>query len=113
MPNSAQSSTQNNLQSDTSGGPVQSKYTAVRLAALLGCAVVMLLFIYSVPAWPQTADEVEKRIASLPPGQRVYERFRFWVTTLQPDQQRDPNLPARYREYLRTRGFSDSDADAQ
>ena len=33
-------------------------------------------------------DEVEKRIASLPPGQRVYERFRFWKT-VPPDQQRD------------------------
>src|SRR5262249_5832235 len=45
--------------------------------------------------------------------QRAYERFRFWQTMLAPDQQRDPSLLTRYREYLKTRGFSDNDADGQ
>ncbi len=71
------------------------------------------LFAISPAAWPQTADDVEKRIASLPPEQRAYERFRFWVTTLPRDQQGGADLPARYREYLKSRGFSESDAKAQ
>src|SRR5262245_55827538 len=73
------------------------------------------LFLYSgtIRSHAQTADEVEKRIASLPPDQRAYERFRFWRTMLQPDQQRDPNLLTRYGEYLKARGLSDSDADGQ
>jgi hypothetical protein len=56
---------------------------------------------------------VEKRLASLPPDQRAYERFRFWSTMLPPDQQRDPNLLTRYREYLKALGFGDGDAEAQ
>ena len=60
----------------------------------------------------QTADEVEKRIASLPPEQRAYERFRFWITMLPPEQ-RDATVPVRYREHLKQLGYSDADADAQ
>ena len=90
-----------------------TKYSAARVAALVWCVVLAPLFIYSVPSLTQTTDEVEKRIASLPPDQRAYERFRYWVTQLSPDQRRDPNLPARYRDYLKTRGFSDGEADAQ
>jgi len=61
----------------------------------------------------QTADEVEKRIANLPPDQRAYERFRFWITSQPPDQQRGNDVEARYRAYLRSRSFSDADAEAQ
>jgi hypothetical protein len=32
---------------------------------------------------------------------------------LPPDQQRDPNVLTRYREYLKARGFGDGDAEAQ
>ena len=84
----------------------------VSVAALLWCVVLVSLFVYSVPIWSQTADDVEKRIASLPSDQRAYERFRFWVTQLPPDQQRDPTL-TRYRAYLKARGFSDGEADSQ
>lgn len=65
------------------------------------------------PAWPQTPAEVEKHIANLPPEQRAYERFRFWLTSLPPDQQKDGRVEARYREYLVAHGFSGADADAQ
>jgi 2-polyprenyl-3-methyl-5-hydroxy-6-metoxy-1,4-benzoquinol methylase len=78
----------------------------------VSCAAsLMLLLICSVPIWSQqTAEDVEKNIAALPIDQRTYERFRHWVNSLSPDQQRDPNLMARYREYLKERGFSDADA---
>jgi 2-polyprenyl-3-methyl-5-hydroxy-6-metoxy-1,4-benzoquinol methylase len=92
---------------------VRTKCRAVRVVTLLWSAVLAPLFIYPVSIWSQTADEVEKRIASLPPDQRAWERFRFWATQLPPDQQRDPNLAKRYREYLKARGFSDDEADAQ
>jgi SAM-dependent methyltransferase len=80
---------------------------AARFAALLLCAALTL------PVWSQTVDEVEKRISSLPPEQRSYERFRFWMTGLTPEQQRDGNMEKRYREYLKTCGFPDSEIDAQ
>jgi SAM-dependent methyltransferase len=75
--------------------------------------LILVLFLFSVPVRSQTPDEVERRIASLPPEQRAYERFRFWHTMLPPDQQNDPNLLTHYRAYLKTRGISDSDADSQ
>lgn len=61
----------------------------------------------------QTADDVEKRIANLPPAERAYERFRFWSTRLPVAQQKDANLFTRYREYLKERGFGEADAEAQ
>jgi SAM-dependent methyltransferase len=93
----------------------QSKYKKVHLAVLLWLVVLAALFLCSAPIWSQagTVDEHEKRIASLPPDQRAYERFRFWNTMLPPDQQRDPKLLTRYREYLKGRGFSDGDTDSQ
>jgi SAM-dependent methyltransferase len=87
------------------------------------CAQLLLLcicvFAYSAPLPSQTVDEVEKRIANLPAEQRTYERFRYWViTTLPSDQQvyaarGDAGLFVRYRDYLKTRGFSEAEADAQ
>lgn len=90
----------------------QPKANRVHVAALLSVAFAFLL-LYSLPVRSQTVDEVEKGIANLPPVQRAYERFRFWRTMLPPGQARDPNLMVHYREYLKSRGFSDSDADAQ
>jgi SAM-dependent methyltransferase len=75
----------------------------VGLGGLLRCA----------PMRAQTPDEVEKSIANLPPDRRAYERFRFWVNSLPPEQQRDGKVDARYRVYLKARGFSDAEADAQ
>jgi 2-polyprenyl-3-methyl-5-hydroxy-6-metoxy-1,4-benzoquinol methylase len=60
--------------------------------------------IFVTLALTQTADEVEKRIASLPPTQRAYERYRFWNTT---------QHGGDYRAYLKTRGFTDSDIEDQ
>jgi SAM-dependent methyltransferase len=91
---------------------VQPKIGIPRTAALLSSVVLVCLF-HSAPIQSQTLAEVEKRIASLPPEQRAYERFRFWITSLPPDQQRDANMEGRYRAYLKDRGFSDVDADAQ
>jgi SAM-dependent methyltransferase len=61
----------------------------------------------------QTADDVEKSIANLPAEERAYERFRFWITSLPPDQQRGAEVDARYRSYLKARGFSDADVATQ
>jgi SAM-dependent methyltransferase len=86
---------------------------AVRRAVFL-CVVLAALFTKPIVLWSQAADEVEKNIASLPPDQRAYERFRFWMTGLTPEQQRDStNMEKRYREYLKTRGFPDGEIDAQ
>jgi SAM-dependent methyltransferase len=60
----------------------------------------------------QTVDDVEKRIATLPPAERAYERFRFWSTQL-PADQRGPDLFRLYRVFLNKRGFSDADAEDQ
>src|SRR5881392_2541050 len=65
------------------------------------------------PVRAQSPDEVEKSIANLPPKRRAYERFRAWFNALPPEQQRDGKVDARYREYLKSRGFSEADADAQ
>jgi len=93
---------------------MNSKFRRVFVAAQLFGVLFTGVLIHPLPVSPQTADEVEKHIANLPPEQRAYERFRFWVTSLPPDQHRDPKLvQARYREYLKSRGFSDADADAQ
>jgi SAM-dependent methyltransferase len=92
-----------------------TKYRGLHLAIQLWSVVLIALSLGSLPirSQTQTADELEKRLASLPPDQRAYERFRFWSTMLPPDQQRDPNLLTRYREYLKARGFGDGNAEAQ
>ena len=74
------------------------------LGCLLSCA----------PMRAQSPDDVEKSIANLPPGRRAYERFRAWINSIPPEQQRrDGKLDERYRAYLKGRGFSDAEADAQ
>jgi SAM-dependent methyltransferase len=87
-----------------------SKYKRLFLAVLF-----FPVLVPSSPVHSQnlTAEDVEKRTANLPPGQRAYERFRFWHTTLPVDQQNDPALFTHYRDYLKTRGLSEADADAQ
>jgi 2-polyprenyl-3-methyl-5-hydroxy-6-metoxy-1,4-benzoquinol methylase len=74
--------------------------------------VLAFVFTYAAPLVSQTADDVEKRIANLPADQRAYERFRFWVTTVPPEQRTSTPL-VKYREYLLSRNFSAADADAQ
>src|SRR5690349_12618189 len=75
----------------------------VGLICLFGCA----------PISAQTPDQVEKDIANLPPAQRAWERFRFWISALPPEQHQPDKVDALYRAYLKSRGFSDADAEAQ
>ena len=76
--------------------------------------ILLLLSIWNAPIQSQvTADDVEKTIAALPPDQRAYERFRFWINSLPPQEQQGSDVDARYRAYLKGRGFSEADADAQ
>jgi SAM-dependent methyltransferase len=92
------------------GGPMTSPNSSLVILLLsLMCSAA----IRSQVAAPVTADDVEKTIATLPPDQRTYERFRYWVNSLPPDQQESADLDARFREYLKGRGFSETDADAQ
>jgi predicted O-methyltransferase YrrM len=80
---------------------------------MAGLIAVLLCLLFAGPLRPQTADEIEKRIANLPPPQRAYERFRAWISQLPPDQQRDPKIEDRYRQFLTGRGFTESEAGAQ
>lgn len=61
----------------------------------------------------QTREEVEARLAQLPPDQRAYERFRFWITMQPADVQRAPDVIDRYRRYLASQGFKAADIDNQ
>jgi hypothetical protein len=80
-------------------------------AAVLRFSFAVLAYAFmTAPARPQTPAEVEKHIANRPPEQRAYERFRFWLASLPPDQQKDSGLEARDREYLVAHGFSAADA---
>src|SRR6476646_1243701 len=74
--------------------------------------VLCALLVCCWGAWTQTADEVEKRIANLPAAERTYERFRFWITQIPPEQ-RHADVEVRYRAYLKQRGFADADIDTQ
>jgi len=66
--------------------------------------LLIVTIVLATLALAQSAEEVEKRIANLPPAQRAYERFRFWRTT---------HDSGDYREYLKSRGFTASDIDEQ
>jgi SAM-dependent methyltransferase len=75
--------------------------------------VLLVCFCCPAPAWAQqSADDLEKRIANLPPAERAYERFRFWSTQL-PPQPQGPDLTTRYRTYLTERGYSATEAEEQ
>lgn len=77
------------------------------------CYALLVCFCCPALAWAQQpADDLEKRIANLPPAERAYERFRFWSTQL-PPQQRGPDLTTRYRTYLTKRGYSAAEAEEQ
>jgi 2-polyprenyl-3-methyl-5-hydroxy-6-metoxy-1,4-benzoquinol methylase len=67
----------------------------------------------SGPLYCQTRDQVEAKIAQLPPDERAYERFRYWVTMLPAAQQSDPELMTKYRMHLKQQGFADADVEAQ
>ncbi len=91
---------------------MKPKYGTARNIVLIGWVALGCLF-RCPPMRAQTPDEVEKSIANLPPDRRTYERFRAWVNALPPEQQRDGKVNARYRAYLKLRGFSEAEADAQ
>jgi SAM-dependent methyltransferase len=79
---------------------------------ILALVAAGTLFTYT-PITAQTADDIEKSIANLPPERRAYERFRAWINSLPPNEQRDGKLDTRYRAYLKSRGFSDAEAASQ
>jgi len=88
------------------------KHRISRGLALIAFAVFSGVF-HPAPMRAQTADEVEKNIASLPPAQRAYERFRFWINSLPREQHQPDKVEGMYRDYLKSRGFSQSEIDAQ
>src|SRR6266567_2497360 len=80
----------------------------MRLTALL---ILTLSAFTAVES--QTREEVEKRIAQLPPDQKAYEPYRFWLTGQPVEAQRSPDRFQRYRDYLKTQGFTASEIEAQ
>jgi SAM-dependent methyltransferase len=76
-------------------------------------AVLALILAPGGLARAQTPDEIEKSIAHLPPAQRAWERFRSWISSLPPEQHQPDKVEALYRAYLKSRGFSAPDIDAQ
>jgi SAM-dependent methyltransferase len=74
------------------------------IAAIILCAI-------AAPA--QTVEQVEKRLTQLPPEQRAYERYRYWLTMQPPEAQRSPDRMEKYRAWLNVRGFAEPDIDAQ
>jgi 2-polyprenyl-3-methyl-5-hydroxy-6-metoxy-1,4-benzoquinol methylase len=90
---------------------MKSKNREIRGIVLM--ALFALLLATGRPARAQTPDEVEKSIASLPPAQRAWERFRSWISALPPEQHQPDKVEALYRAYLKSRGFSAPDIDAQ
>jgi len=79
---------------------------------ILGC-LVWACALTITPARGQTPDEIEKRVASVPPDQRAYERFRLWFAS-DPKRQHNPaEIERQYRAYLKSRGFSDAEVEAQ
>ena len=75
------------------------RISAIALLIVTGCLVT------HPPLAAQTPD--------LSPTQRVYERFRAWFNALPPEQQRDGKVDERYRAYLKSRGLSEAEADAE
>src|SRR5947209_8694759 len=81
--------------------------------SLLAAVVVSGCLLLAGAGRAQTADEVEKKISGLPPAEQAWMRFRSWISAL-PAEQHDPDkVPALYRAYLRTRGFSESEVENQ
>jgi protein-L-isoaspartate O-methyltransferase len=83
-----------------------------RNIARLGGVFALCVFS-SLSLHAQARDEVEKAIASLPLPPRAHERFRVWIDSRPPDQQREPESAERYVGSVKGRGFVDSDAADQ
>ncbi len=66
-----------------------------------------------VPICAQTREQVETRIGQLPPDQRAYERYRFWITTQPVEVQRSSDHIEKYRAYLKAQGFTEADVEGQ
>jgi len=75
--------------------------------------VCLMALLCLVAVRSQTREEIEKRLGQLPPDQRAYERFRFWLSLQAPEAQRGPDVLPRYRQYLKTQGFTESDIGGQ
>lgn len=80
----------------------------MRLTALL----ILTLSAFTA-AESQTREEVEKRIAQLTPDQKAYERYRFWLNGQPVEAQRSTDLSQRYRDYLKTEGFTPGEIQGQ
>ena len=85
-------------------------------------AYVLIMIALAGSSRAQTREEIEKRIATLAPEARDFERFRLWIGTLPVEtrgsagistQERDSALMQKYRSYLKEGGFSDLEIDRQ
>jgi SAM-dependent methyltransferase len=73
----------------------------------------LIVLVASAIAGAQTSVEVEKRIAQLPAQERVYERYRYWLTTQPVELQQSPDRLIKYREYLKGAGFGETEIESQ
>jgi len=80
---------------------------------ILPLALNLLCFSPAFAQSAQTREEVERSLVRFPPDQRVYERFRYWLTMQPVDVQRSPDGIEKFRGYLKTQGFDGADIEAQ
>jgi hypothetical protein len=60
--------------------PVLIRRLEVYFRAMRIIITLTVALLYVVPISSQTREQVENRLAQLPPEQRAYERFRYWVS---------------------------------
>jgi len=93
------------------------KLQRTRTAAILFCLLRSCLLwtcpLVLTPVHAQTPDEIDKRVATFPPDQQAYERFSLWFTS-DPNRQHNPEeVDKAYRAYLKSRGFTEAEIEAQ
>jgi len=85
------------------------RITRTLLAAVVGLGCLLI----AGAARGQTADEMEKKIAALPPADQAWMRFRWWIGALPAEQHQPDKVEGLYRAYLKSRGFSEADVEIQ
>ena len=75
--------------------------------------VLAAVLLSALPVSAQTREEIEQRLAQLPPEQRAYERYRYWLTMQPAEVESSPDRMQKYRAYLKAQGFADADIETQ
>ncbi|MBV9222612.1 MAG: class I SAM-dependent methyltransferase [Acidobacteriaceae bacterium] len=78
----------------------------------LALAATVLIFIFYGGYAAQTQNS-RPLVTAQSPEQAAYERFRAWLTSQPRAGLQAPDLITKYREYLKSKGFSSADIDTQ